>query len=246
MQPVTVQPVFVRTRNVRNFEVMMDALDLSRGEGRLGMIFGQAGRGKTRTAQWYAAHNRCVYLRMMSIWKHSETAFLHVLLKELGVRIPPARKSACFVEAIDRIIADPRPIFIDEPEKMPRAYLELFRDLADAGACPIILIGEEELPGFMSRDRRIWTRTFYQLEFEAISTTDVVMYAKESAGLNLSPDVASILCKTKDGHRVTDGNFRVIKRTIYVLSQICNARQTTEVTVDMAKIAVKTGLEDHK
>jgi DNA transposition AAA+ family ATPase len=239
---VTVQPVFVRTRNVRNFEVMMDALDLSRGEGRLGMIFGQAGRGKTRTAQWYAAHNRCVYMRMMSIWKHSETAFLQVLLRELGERIPPARKSACFAEAIDRIISDPRPIFIDEPEKMPRAYLELFRDLADAGACPIILIGEEELPGYMSRDRRIWTRTFYQLEFEAIQASDVIMYAKESAGLTLSGEVAAILCKTADGHRVTDGNFRVIKRTVYILSQICNAKQTVEVTTEMAKIAVKTGL----
>ena len=242
MKSVTVQPIFVNTRNVRNFQVMMDLLEESRGEGRLGMIFGQAGRGKTRTAQWYAAHYRCVYLRMMSVWKHSETAFLQTLLRELGVRIPPARKSACFAEVIDRVIADPRPIFIDEPEKMPRAYLELFRDLADAGTCPIILIGEEELPGFMSRDRRIWTRTFYQMEFEAIQASDVMMYAKEAAGLALSPEVAAILCKTADGHRVTDGNFRVIKRTLYALSQICNAKQTTDVTIDMAKIAAKTGL----
>lgn len=31
-------PAFVKTRNVRNFEVLMNGLDLAAGEGRFGLV----------------------------------------------------------------------------------------------------------------------------------------------------------------------------------------------------------------
>ncbi len=52
---IRLKPEFVKTKNVRNFEVMMANLAISEGEGRLGMVYSQAGRGKTRTCQVYAA-----------------------------------------------------------------------------------------------------------------------------------------------------------------------------------------------
>ena len=45
MKQIAVKPVFVQTRNVRNFQAMMGGLALAEGEGRLGLIFGRAGRG---------------------------------------------------------------------------------------------------------------------------------------------------------------------------------------------------------
>lgn len=38
------KPSFVKTRNVRNFEVLMNGLDLAAGEGRFGLVYGQADR----------------------------------------------------------------------------------------------------------------------------------------------------------------------------------------------------------
>ena len=51
MEKIQVKPVFVKTKNVRNFESMMDALAQASGEGRLGAVPSPPGRGKTRTAQ---------------------------------------------------------------------------------------------------------------------------------------------------------------------------------------------------
>lgn len=242
VKQLTVKPVFVRNKNVRDFEVMMDALAQSKGEGRMGMVFGQAGLGKTRTAQWYAAHNRCIYLRMLSIWKTAEIDFLSALAREAGIASPPKKKAWVFAEIVERLLPDPRPIFIDEPEKMPRPYLELFRDLSDTTTCPIIMIGEEELPGYLGRDRRIWTRTFYIQEFERLQVSDIMSYALEAADMKVSSEVAAVLLRSGDGHRVTDGNFRVVKRALMTLAQIMNSYQTTEATAEMAVMAMKKGL----
>ena len=73
---IKIEPVFVETKNTRNFNVIMAGLELAAGEGRLGMVWGRAGRGKTRTAQRFAAHNRGVYMRMLKVWRTSELDFL--------------------------------------------------------------------------------------------------------------------------------------------------------------------------
>lgn len=242
MKHKQVKPVFVRNKNVRNFEVMMDALSLSSGDGRMGMIYGQAGLGKTRTSQWYVAHHGAIYIRMLSIWKVNESDFLRALARECGCVQAPARKNGIFSEIMERLLPEPRPIFIDEPEKMPRSYLELFRDISDCTLSPIVLIGEEELPGFLSKDRRIWTRMFYKLEFEPLQISDIISYALEAADIKIGADIAAVLLQSRHGHRVTDGNFRVIKRALVTLTQIVNSYGGGDVTMEMAQMAVKTGL----
>lgn len=233
MTEITLNPVFVRTKNVRNFEVLMDGLALAEGEGRLGLVFGQAGRGKTRTSQWYAANNGCVYLRVASVWRTSELDFLQALLREMEVKQPPHRKGPCYIEAIDRLVKDPHPVFIDELEKLPQHFLDLVRDLSDMSAAAFVLIGEEELVPYMRRNRRVWSRTFQQIEFEPISASDIIFYARDAAGLNISPQVAAIL------HKASSGDFRLVRRDMLALVQIANGHDTREITEKMANVAVK-------
>lgn len=234
----TFQPVFVKNRNVRNFSVMMDGIALSGGEGRLGLVYGQAGRGKTRTVQQYAAHNDGIYLRMQTVWRTSELQFLQELCRELGhVGRPIHRKGPAFAFAVDRLIESPRPIFLDEIEKLQGFFLEVIRDLSDMSTAPVILIGEEELKSVMQRNRRVWSRTFQQLAFEAADVADGMIFAKEATGLQLTPDLANLL------HRRTGGNMREMKRTLINLVQILNARGTDAITPETIEVAVKTGLE---
>jgi len=232
-----VKPVFVRTRNVRNFEVMMDGLAQSAGEGRLGLVYSRAGRGKTRTAQWYAANNRCVYLRVASVWRTGETDFLRALCRELGIVDPPKRKGAAFGEALDAMISDPRPVYIDELEKLPGHFLDTVRDLSDLSTAPVILLGEEELHAVVRRNRRVWSRVYQQVAFDPIGVPDVMVYAGEAAGVKLSPQTATIL------HKAAEGDFRIIRRDVISLVQICNANGTADPDEKMARIAVKAGLQ---
>lgn len=230
------KPTFVKTKNVRNFEAMMDGLALGDGEGRLAMIFGQAGRGKTRTTQWWAANNGAVYMRITSIMRGSELEFLRALCKELGDLTPPARKGACFTEIIDILIDRPRPVFCDELEKLPGSFLDLVRDISDLAMVPFVLVGEEELVAYMRRNRRVWSRTFQQMEFQPIGVADIIGYAKEAAGLVLSPEVAGVL------HHASAGDFRLVKRDLLSLMQIAQGKGTQDVTREMAHTAVKSGL----
>jgi len=237
MKEIKVKPVFIKTRNVRNFEVMMDGLELGAGEGRLGMIYGRAGRGKTRTSQWYHAHNPgCIYLRVATIWRTSELEFLKALCRELRINPAPSRKGQCFIEIIDRLISNPMPVFLDEIEKLPGLFLDLIRDLSDMSTAPFILIGEEELVSYMRQNRRVWSRVFRRLEFESIEVSDILLYAKDSTDLLLSMPVAKIF------HGASEGDFRIVKRDMLALVQYANANATREVSEAIAKVAVKAGL----
>lgn len=231
-----IKPVFVKTGNVRRFEAMMEGLQLSAGEGRLGLVFGRAGRGKTRTAVWYAANNSCVFLRCLSIWRHSELGMLQALCRELGVKHIPHRKAPAFQEAMDAMIANPRPLFVEEIEKLPYAFLELIRDLSDLSTAPIVLVGEEELVSLLQRNRRVWSRTFRQMEFTPVEPADIVSYANQAAGLEMSPEVMGLL------HQSSGGDFRLVKRDLINLVDICNATGTNKPDAKMTKVAIKRAL----
>ncbi len=231
---IKVNPVFVKTRNVRNFETLMDGLALADGEGRLGLVYGRAGRGKTRTSQWYAANNRCVYLRVVNIW--SELDFLKALCRELGVINPPHRKGLCFSEIVERLVAYPAPVFLDEIEKLSRSFLDTIRDITDITGAPFILVGEEELVALMRQNRRVWSRTFQQIEFSPITVADVIAYAGEATGLKMEMEAGKIL------HEAAGGDFRLVKRDLLTLVQYANAKNAAAIDADLARVAVKSGL----
>ncbi len=236
MKKLQLNPVFVKTKNVRNFEVMMDGLALADGEGCFGMVYSQAGRGKTRTSQWYSAHQDCVYLRVLTIWRTSETEFLRSFCNALNILSPPKRKGPAFAQIVNNLIENPRPVFLDEIEKMSQTFLDLVRDIADSAQVPVILIGEEELVSFMKQNRRVWSRTFQQMEFAPIEVADIIMYASESADLKLSIPVAKMV------HKASGGDFRLVKRDLLGLAQTANANQTKTITEKMAKIVIQSGL----
>lgn len=237
MKEIRVLPRFVKTKNVRNFQAMLDTLMLSAGEGRFAAVVGPAGRGKTRTAQWYAANNGCVFLRCLSIWRHSELGFLQALCRELGINNPPHRKDPAFLAVMDALNKqEGRPVFIEEIEKLPRLHLETVRDLADLSTAPFVLIGEEELKTHLRQVGRMWNRTFQLMEFEPVGVSDVLAFAGEAAGIQMPEEVAEVL------HQGANGCFRVMKRDTISLVNIMNAKRATVPTVEMAKVAVKQSL----
>lgn len=229
-------PKWVPTANERNFTVALEVLEKGAGEGRFCVVSGDAGRGKTRTTHRYASHNNCVHLLMRSTWKTSELGLLQALCRELGVLRPPARKDAAFIEVADRLIADQRPVFLDEMEKLPQ-HLNLVRELSEITACPFILIGEPEIETVMQRNKRVWSRTFQRVKFDPVSGSDIILYGKETSGLEIAPEAAGVINKAPGG-----GDWRVVKRTIIDLVEIANMNRTRTVNRDMAKTAIKMGL----
>lgn len=232
--PITYTPKFVKTPNVRVFSTKMDALSIGAGEGRLGLFFGRAGLGKSRTAQWWTAETGSRYLRVVTVW--SELDFLKGLCREVGVIDPPHRRGACFSEIIDKMVRDPRPVFIDELEKMNVRMLDLIRDLSDISTAPFILIGEEELATIMKRNRRVWSRTFQTMEFQPIGVPDILMYCGEVTSVTIEADVAGLV------HQHSCGDFRLVKRLVIAMVQYANSVQKDRITMEMAQTAINSSL----
>jgi len=234
---VAIKPVFVTTKNVRNFTVLMDGLALGAGEGRFGLVYGRAGRGKSRTAVWWAANHGCPYVLCATVWRTSLTEFLRQLAVELGVKEPPKTKGGCYREVLERLMTRPQPVILDEFEKLTQEHLNVVREISEMTTAPLVLIGEEELAAFMKRNRRVWSRVFQALEFEPISAVDVVLYAEEAAGLQVETEAAVLLQKE------AGGDFRLVKREILKLAHWQRSRgEAAAVTVADMQTVLRTGL----
>ena len=225
------KPEFVPNSNTRNFNQVMIGLERGAGEGRLAAVHGRAGRGKTRTAlHWHASHDS-IYLRTIAIW--TPKAFLAAMARELNAPSLPWSAAAAFTVVCDLLSAAPRPVFLDELERLPRIFLELVRDLTDSTGAPFILIGEEELLDWMRRERRVWSRTMEQVEFRPLSESDIVSFAAAAAGINLDNQIAAML------HKSAGGDYRIVKRDLGALLRISGGKSPT---VKQAKTAVGAGV----
>jgi DNA transposition AAA+ family ATPase len=234
-----IKPVFIKTKNVNKFVSMMNGLKLSEGEGRMAVASGTAGRGKTRTAIWYQAKHPCIFLRALNIWKRSDIPFLQALCREYGILNAPYRRDRCFMMLLDVLLTSekaPKIIIIDEIEKLPFDYVETLRDLADMTGVCIVMIGEDELVSHMQRSKRVWSRVFQTVKFQPIESADIIVYAREAAGLAFTPEIAAMFRKA------SEGDFRIVKRDLFNLIQNVNAASAEKITPEMVKIAINTGL----
>lgn len=234
------KPTFVQTKNVREFDSLMTGLmvgrgSLGEGDERLACVWGRAGRGKTRTVQTWAARQGCTYIETVAVW--TELDFLQKLCHELGIRQVQHRRGRCFDAAVDAMLHNPRPLFVDEIERFGQRYLEIIRDLAKITGGIVVLIGEEELPHLMKQNRRVWSRTYRAMEFEPVSAADVVTYVSQTTGLGLSAPAAAVL------HQASGGDLRIVRRdTINLAHAASSLKHAGEVDAKLATIAVQCGL----
>jgi type II secretory pathway predicted ATPase ExeA len=241
MTKVHFTPKIVNTRNVSGFGAMMDGLMLARsghqdGDERLACVWGRAGLGKTRTAQIWAANNAAVYLETVRLW--SEMDFLHALCRELGIVKPTCRRGRAFAEAMEVLLNQPRIVMVDEIERCGQRMLEVVRDLAKLTGGVFVLIGEPELVHLMKQNRRIWSRTYREMEFTPSSPADVVTFVNQTTGLKLSPGAMTVL------HDSSGGDLRLIRRDTISLVHVINSMgREGEVSRETAEIAVKQSLK---
>ncbi len=233
---ISIKPVFVKTANVREFESAMHGLTMTEGEGRFAVIWGRAGRGKTRTAQYWCANTKgCHYVLALQVWRHSQAEMLRAIAKELGIVTPPHRIGPLFAEIAQRLIADGRPIFfVDEPDKLSLKHLEIIRDLTESTGAPFVLIGEEQLPDLMRKERRIWSRTYQQVQFKPFGVADIVQYVTTAAGIRFTSQAAAEAI-----YRKSEGDIRLVKIISTNLVQALNAKGTAEADEQTVAAAIR-------
>ena len=225
------KPTFVYTKNVKNFVATMQLVEKRMGHDSLAMIWGRAGRGKTRTAKWYATQHDCVYVESLRDW--SVLWMYQDILRAMGVESFPKRKKQAFEAIIDISQDDSRPIILDEADLVGPRLLESIRDLCKTMMVPWVLIGEESLPVLMSRDRRVWSRRCASLEFQPMHAPDIISFCKKATELDMSGDTADTIQKA------SGGDVRLVEMVLSTGETIANANNKKEVSLDIALTAIK-------
>jgi DNA transposition AAA+ family ATPase len=226
--------VFVHTTNVKNFVDAMREGEKVSAEPVLLTFHGEAGRGKTSAARFFAAQEGWTYVRALRGW--SELWMLQDLCFELRVDPVPRRKKQCFEAIKGKLWSEPKAVLIDEADKLNDNLIEWVRDLADLTFVPFALIGEKLVLRRMQKEKRVWSRTLRAIEFGAITTKDILFFARQAADMTLSADQAE---QVRAG---TEGDFRLVSRVIRKLEDLSEVNQPGKITDEMVKVAIKQGL----
>lgn len=223
---------FIRTGNTKKFEEICEEMTSATSliGPSLAMVTAPAGRGKTETAKHYAVNSSAIYIPPMNI--RSPAMVLREICFDLsGMR--PARTDACLAIINEEMTRNRRLIIIDEADLLEMKCLEMLRNVNERFACPIMLIGEEELKGKIGSRRRLASRMRRRMEFGPISKEDIAFFFHTSLGVKAGADVTSAI------HRHANGDWRPVLTTAIGLERAMKASNINEITVEMVSDVIK-------
>ena len=198
----------------------------------LAMVTGPAGRGKTETSRHYAVNSNAIYIPPMNI-RSPEMVLREISFELAGTR--PSRSDACLAIIGEEMSKSRRLIMIDEADLLEMKVLEMLRNVNERFACPIMLIGEEELKGKIGSRRRLASRIRRRMDFGAINQQDIGFFFKQSMGLKVSPDITAIIQKH------ANGDWRPVLTTAIGIERAMKASNVTEITPEMVNDVLKNG-----
>lgn len=219
--------VFIETENVNNFRQAAHKLvNRHRLQPGFLVVEGQSGRGKSFAANnWYSVHGG-VYFR---VWEGmSQHAFLQQLSFEAtGAR--PHGSHNCKRAIIDKLRTDPKPVIVDEADRLTLPRLEDLRDINEATEAAMMLIGEVGLLGKLAAKDRIYSRVAEVVKFEPIGKGDIALYAAQMADLKLSAEAAAQLAIK------SDGSFRMVHNHVLKIAEFAEANNLLEIGLEQLK-----------
>ncbi len=136
----------------------------------LGVFHGPSGYGKSYASIYAQNKTRAIRVEVGDSW--TRRTFLRAILREGGISEPRGAVADLAEQAIMILGEDPsRPLIIDEADRLvTKNMIELVRELHEHSQAPIVLIGEENLPGKLIASERTHNRV---LEWTAAMPCDL-------------------------------------------------------------------------
>jgi hypothetical protein len=196
------------------------------------MLTAPAGRGKSEAAKHYAVNSAAIYIPPMNV--RSPAMVLREISFELaGLR--PSRTDACLTIIGDEMAKNRRLIMIDEADLLDMKVLEMLRNVNERFACPILLIGEEELKGKVGSRRRLSSRIRRRIEFGPINQQDIAYFFRTALSVKTGPEV------TAEIHKHANGDWRPVLTTAIGIERAMKTSNLKEVTLEMVRDVLKNG-----
>lgn len=193
----------------------------------IGVMNGPSGYGKSQASIYVQNKTDAVRVEVGESW--TRKSFLRAILRELGVAEPRGAIPDLAERVIDLLGQSfSRPLMIDEADKLAdKGMLELMREIAERSQAPIVLIGEENLPGKLARVERVHNRV---LDWAPAQPCDLEDALKLSAlyvpRLKLSEALVDRI------RRESDGRARRIVTNLDAVAEWARNHGKTEIGID--------------
>lgn len=165
------------TKNFRRFLAAVRELqDRPAGMEGMAIVWGEPGEGKTTAVAYACNALDGVYIHVMPTWK------VRKLLAGLSIEL--GGEEGRFIDpmvdfVIERLSERPRPIFIDEADRLfndPK-MLSTLRAIYDVTGSPIVLIGMEKFARKVQSRAKYARRITQWVEFSGIDMDDAALVA---------------------------------------------------------------------
>lgn len=210
--------IFAVTANTELFTELVTSLE-NRDSGipGLGLIFGEPGLGKTRTAIWYADKTGAVFIRALAT--ATVRSFLEELVIELGYE-PMYRASDIYKQAEKSLSENPRLLIVDEIDRLAGRWqaIEVLRDLTDQTGIPILMIGMDSSERKLARFKHLYYRMqAHIMRFMPLSEADVKRFADQICEVQLGDSAISEI------YKITSGRIGALISQFHVIEKIARA-----------------------
>lgn len=178
----------------------------------LAVLYGFSGFGKSTAAAYISNKLGAYYVECKSVW--SKKAFMENVLRVMGI-LPGKTVSIMLDQICEQLAKSGRPLIIDEMDHIvEKAAAEVVRDIYEGSRAPILLIGEERLPGKLAKWERVHGRI---LEWAAAPPADLhdakVLADFYCAGVAVDADLlATIHGKSKGSVRRIVTNLDLVRK----------------------------------
>lgn len=233
------KPEFVETSNTREFtEIANELTDRGSLIGpSLAMITGPEGRGKSEAAKHYAVNSEAIYIPPLNI--RTPVMVLRDIAFELA-QVRPGHSDACLSIIGEKMERHRRLIMIDEAGGLCMAAIEMLRNINERFACPIMLIGENDLKQKVTSRGRLASRIRRRLEFGPISQSDIAFFFKQALGVKVTPDITAPI------HRYCKGDWRPVLTAAIGIERAMKASGIAEITAEIVSKQLDTDGEGKK
>lgn len=224
--------VFVRTDNVMRGWTTLEDLwgNKAASEANLCLVDGRTGTGKSMFLTHYVTQHpgRAKYLRCLDAW--SVPWMLRALSGVLG--LPPRHTTEVNFEQIKKeLIERPRMIILDDAQDrlIKRSHrLNTIRDLHDLTKNPFVLVGEGKALDLVYRESpATWRRCGQVVKFEALSTADIQVMARElcDPGLEINTVLAERILEETNKNPLLAGCFGEVVVNLAKIEKATKANQ---------------------
>lgn len=167
----------------------------------IGVCHSPSGYGKSYASIFAQNKTGAIRVEVGDSW--TRRTFLQAILKEFGEeprkRLSIADLAAQCVEALG---ADPRkPLIVDESDKLvDKGMIEIVRELHEFSGAPVILIGEEKLPGKLLSVERVHNRVLDWMAAQPCDLEDAQLLAGAFAPkVEIADDLLNLIRQQSGG-----------------------------------------------